>query len=96
MLVGVNSDNLTAAQLDATIATLAWRRDYCNCLLARCKELGFPESDPFFVSTLKAAVAMEDLLAELHRLYKEVTTPTWAGGRKRWEPKPRSRRARPG
>jgi hypothetical protein len=30
----VTSNDLTSAQLDATIATLAWRRDYCNRLLA--------------------------------------------------------------
>jgi hypothetical protein len=90
----VNSDDLTEAQLDKAIAQFSPRRDHVNKILARCRELGFPETDPLHVAAQRSSAALEALLGELHRLYREVTTPTWAGGRKRWEPKPRSRRAR--
>jgi hypothetical protein len=47
ILMGVESNDLTAAQLDALIAFIAPARDYCAKLAARCAEPQLPETDWF-------------------------------------------------
>jgi hypothetical protein len=92
----VDSKDLTAAQLDAMIASLAPARDHCGRLRDRMGALSFPDADPLVRVNRRAHDALESLVSELRELYDRAARPEWAGGKVARIPKPRSRRARPG